>query len=150
MPGKKYQITLSSEERERLTKIVKTGTSPARSILRANILLHSDAAEERKPMTVVKLAELLQTTPTTVQNVRRKYAGQGLEATLNRKKRETPPVKPKVDGELEAHIIALCCSEPPAGYARWNLRLLADKCVELGYVDSISHTTIDRTLKKTN
>jgi hypothetical protein len=114
MPGKKYQITLSSEERDRLTKIIKTGTSSARSILRANILLHSDAVEQRKPgtsgsLTVVTLAELLRTTTTTVQNVRRDYAGQGLEATLNRKKRETPLVKPKVDGELEAHIIALCC-----------------------------------------
>ena len=101
-------------------------------------------------MTVVKLAELLQTTTTTVQNVRRDYAGQGIDATLNRKKRETPPVPPKGDGEQEAHIIALCCSEPPAGYARWNLRLLADTCVELGYVYALSHTTIDRTLKKTN
>jgi hypothetical protein len=150
MQAKKYQIKLSSEERNKLTKKIKTGKSSARSILRAHILLQSDAAEQRKPMTVEKLAELLQTAATTVQHVRRGYAEQGLEATLNRKKRETPPVPPKVDGELEAHIIALCCSEPPAGYARWNLRLLAGKCVELGYVDAISHTTIDRTLKKTN
>ena len=88
---KKYQINLSGEERNTLTKIIKTGKSSARSILRANILLQSDAAEQRKPMTVVKLAELLQTTTTTVQNVRRDYAEQGLDATLNRKKRETPP-----------------------------------------------------------
>jgi hypothetical protein len=101
-------------------------------------------------MTVEKLAATLQTTQTTVQNVRRGYAEQGLDVALNRKKRETPPVAPKVGGELEAHIIALCCGEPPQGYARWSLRLLADTCVELGYVDDISHMTISRTLKKTN
>jgi DNA-binding transcriptional ArsR family regulator len=148
MPTRKYPINLSSAERERLTKLIKAGKWPARVILRANILLQSDAAEQRKPMTVGKLAAALQTTPTTVQNVRRGYAEQGLDAALNRKRRETPPVAPKVDGELEAHIIALCCGKPPQGYARWSLRLLADKCVELGYVDGVSHTTVSRTLKK--
>lgn len=149
MPKRKYVIKLSNNERMLLTKIVKTGKSPARVILRANILLHSDSTVT-KPLSVAATANLFQTTPTTVQNVRTSYAKSGLDAALYRKKRTVPPVKPKVDGNLEAHIIALCCSNPPEGYDRWTVRLLADKCVELGYVDSISHMTVSRTLKKTN
>jgi hypothetical protein len=149
MPKRKYVIELTNEERTQLTKIVKTGKSPARVILRANILLHSDSSTA-KPLSVAETADLFQTTPTTVQNVRTSYAESGLNGALYRKKRTTPPVEPKVDGELEAHIIALCCTKPPEGYGRWTVRLLADKCVELGYVDSISHMTVSRTLKKTN
>lgn len=149
MPKKKYIISLSNEERMQLTKIIKTGKSPARVILRANILLSSDS-NVTKPLSVTASAELFQTSPTTVQNVRTSYIENGLAGTLYRKKRDTPPVKPKMGGELEAHIIALCCSEPPEGYERWTVRLLADKCVELGYVDSISHMTVSRTLRKTN
>ncbi len=149
MPKRKYVIELSNKERMLLTKIVKTGKSPARVILRANILLHSDSTVT-KPLSVAATADLFQTTPTTVQNVRTSYAESGLDGALYRKKRTVPPVKPKVDGNVEAHIIALCCSNPPEGYERWTVRLLADKCVELGYVDSISHMTVSRTLKKTN
>ncbi|MGI6451293.1 MAG: IS630 family transposase [Desulfitobacteriia bacterium] len=147
MPKRKYVIELSNKERMLLTKIVKTGKSPARVILRANILLHSDSTVA-KPLSVAATADLFQTTPTTVQNVRTSYAESGLDGALYRKKRTVPPVKPKVDGSVEAHIIALCCSNPPEGYERWTVRLLADKCVELGYVDSISHMTVSRTPKK--
>lgn len=101
-------------------------------------------------MTVAEIAEVFLTTPTTVQTVRTEYTQKGLEATLQRKKRETPPVPAKVTGDVEAHVIALCCSEPPEGYARWTVRLLADKCVELGYIESIDYSTISRTLKKMN
>ena len=72
----------------------------------------------------------------------------GLESTIYRKKRETPPVPAKVTGDVEAHIVTLACSEPPEGYERWTVRLLADKCVELNYVDSLSHMTVSRVLKK--
>jgi len=149
MPKKKYVIDLSDEERQQLRKIVKTGKSPAKVILRANIMLSSDV-NSSKSMTVAETAKLFETTPITVQNVRTAYAENGLDATLYRKQRMTPPVPAKVDGELEAHIIALCCSQPPEGYSQWSVRLLADKSIELGYVDSISHMTISRTLKKTN
>ncbi len=101
-------------------------------------------------MTVAEIANVYHTTPTTVQNVRTSYCEKGLEATIRRKKRETPPVPAKVTGEVEAHIIALACGKPPQGYSRWSLRLLADKTVELGYIDSISHSTISSILKKTN
>ena len=90
------------------------------------------------------------TSATTVQKVRTSYGEKGLEATVNRKKRETPPVEAKVTGDVEAHIIAMACGEPPKGYAKWTLRLLADKSVKLGYIDSISHTQVGRILKKTN
>jgi len=101
-------------------------------------------------MTVQEAAIAFNTSATTVQNVRTSYGKKGLEATLQRKKRETPPVEAKVTGEVEAHIIALACGDPPNGYAKWTLRLLADKSVQLRYIDSISHTQVGRILKKTS
>ena len=147
MPSVKYVIELSDADRKTLNDIVSKGQSPAKLILRANILLASDK-NNKKHMTVAEIANVFNTTPTTVQNVRTSYANNGLEATINRKKRETPPVPPKVTGDVEAHIIALACSEPPEGYSRWTVRLLADKCVELNYAESLSHMTVSRVLKK--
>lgn len=149
MPSIKYKIELSNGDRTELINIVTKGTSPARTILRANILLASDRQSE-KYMTVSEIAKTYHTSHTTVQTVRSSYCEKGLEATLNRKKRETPPVPAKVTGEVEAHIIALACGDPPEGYSKWTLRLLAEKTVELGYVDSISHVTVSTVLKKMN
>jgi hypothetical protein len=149
MPSIKYLIELTTTEHDTLTDLVTKGKAPARTILRANILLASDRNADRQ-MTVAEIADIYHTTPTTVQTVRSTYAEKGLEATITRKKQETPPVPAKVTGEVEAHIIALSCSEPPQGYSRWSVRLLANKCVELGFVDSINYSTISRTLKKTN
>ena len=149
MPSVKYYIELTDSDRKTLTDIVSKGQSTARAILRANILLASDR-NNRKHMTVAEIADAFSTTPTTVQTVRSTYATNGLDAAVYRKKRETPPVAPKVTGEVEAHIIALACGEPPTGYSKWSVRLLADKCVELNYIDSISHMTVSRVLKKTN
>ena len=97
-----------------------------------------------------EIVNVYRTTPTTVQTVRASYCKNGLEATINRKKRETPPIPAKVTGEVEAHIIALACGQPPEGYSKWTLRLLANKTVELGYIESISHVTVSTILKKTN
>jgi hypothetical protein len=149
VPSVKYIIELSDTDRKTLTDIVTKGSAPAKTILRANILLASDR-NNKKHMTVAEIAENYHTTPTTVQNVRTSYANNGLEATVSRKKRATPPVPPKVTGEVEAHIIALACGDPPEGYEKWTLRLLADKCVELNYAESLSHMTVSRVLKKTN
>ena len=149
MPSIKYVIELSNQEKVRLMEIVKKGNSPARTILRANILLASDKQSD-KYMTVSEIANAYRTTPTTVQTVRTSYCKNGLEATITRKKRETPPIPAKVTGEVEAHVIALACGQPPEGYSRWTLRLLADKTVELGYIESISHVTVSNILKKTN
>ena len=149
MPSIKYLIELSNQEKVRLMEIVKKGNSPARTILRANILLASDKQSD-KYMTVSEIANAYRTTPTTVQTVRASYCKKGLEATITRKKRETPPIPAKVTGEVEAHIIALACGQPPEGYSKWTLRLLANKMIELGYIESISHVTISTILKKTN
>ena len=149
MPTTKYLIELNDEERGKLLEIISKGNAPARTILRANILLASDR-NGKKPMTVQEVAAIYHTTPTTVQNVRTSYAEKGLDATLHRKKRETPPVPAKVTGDVEARIIALACSAPPKGYESWTLRLLADRIVELNILESVSHTTVDRVLKKTN
>ena len=149
MPSLKYVIELSAQDKAELIDIVTKGKSPARTILRANILLASDRGSERY-MTVSEISKAYHTTPTTVQTVRTSYCEKGLEATINRKKRETPPVPAKVTGEVEAHVIALACGEPPEGYSRWTLLLLADKAVELGYIESISHVTISTILKKMN
>lgn len=149
MPSYKYIIELSEEDRIELYDIVTKGTSSARKILRANILLASDRHSD-KYMTVSEIAKTYHTTPTTVQTVRSSYCEKGLAATINRKKRETPPVPAKVTGEVEAHIIALACSDPPEGYSKWTLRLLANKTVELGYIESISHVTVSSVLKKMN
>ena len=149
MPSVKYVIELSNQEKVRLMEIVKKRNSPARTILRANILLASDKQND-KYMTVSEIANAYRTTPTTVQTVRASYCKKGLEATITRKKRETPPIPAKVTGEVEAHVIALACGQPPEGYSKWTLRLLANKTVELGYIESISHVTVSNILKKTN
>lgn len=147
MPSVKYIIELSDADRKTLQEVVSKGKSSAKAILRANILLASDRNNKRH-MTVAEIAETYHTTPTTVQNVRTSYANNGLETTIARKKRETPPVPPKVTGDVEVHIIALACGDPPEGYEKWTLRLLADKCVELNYAESLSHMTVSRILKK--
>jgi transposase len=148
MPKNKYPICLSVEEREQLSALISKGTGAARSIRRAHVLL---LADENRPCGKLKdkeIARQMQVHMNTVLNIRKAYATQGLQAAIHRKKRTTPPVPPKVTGELEAKIIALSCSEPPAGRTRWTLRLLADKAVELQYIDSISYDTVDRILKK--
>ena len=149
MPSLKYVIELSAEDKAKLTDIIIKGKNPARTILRANILLASDRGNETY-MTVSEISKAYHTTPATVRNVRASYCEKGLEATINRKKRETPPVPVKVTGEAEAHVVALACGEPPEGYSKWSLRLLADRTVELEYIDSISHVTVSTILKKTN
>lgn len=146
MPIQKYDVSLSTTERKRLTKIVKSGKMPARTIMRANILLAVDR-NGKSPMTVQKAALAFNTSATTVQKVRACYGEKGLDATLNRKKRDTPPVAYKATGDVEARIIALTCTDPPKGFAKWTLRLLADRSVKLDYVDSISHIQVGRILK---
>jgi hypothetical protein len=149
----KYQslrITLTTEERNELEKIVSNGTAQAKEIRRANILLSVDESEGRKRMKDVVVARILGTTPQTICQVKKDYLQkQRVEDSIKRKKRVTPPVPAKIDGSVEAHIIAIACSNPPSGYGRWTLRLIADRMVELDYIDAISHTAVGKTLKKT-
>jgi hypothetical protein len=149
MPRVKYIVALSDSERQELRKLTKGGVSSARTILRANVLLMLDTGAKQK-QSVKEIARVLSTTATTVQTVKTSYCRQGLDAALNRKRRETPPVPAKITGDVEARIIALRCGDPPDGYSRWTLRLLADKAVEMEIVDAISYVSVGSILKKTN
>jgi hypothetical protein len=147
--NQKYTIELSDEERQHLEKIISSGIAPARMVMRAHILLKSDIKSMNSPMKYEQICAAFNVTPVTVLNVRKSFVEKGLQATLSRKKpeREYPHA---LDGEEEAHLIALACSEPPEGRKAWSLRLLRDRFVRLGHVDSISHETIRTALKKTN
>lgn len=145
-----YKVTLTSEEREQLTEITRTGTHAAKKIIHALILLNVDKgpfAGERQ--TNEDICKVLKIGMRTIDRVKKRFVEDGFEASL--KMAPTSRVYDKlVDGDMEAHLIALACGEPPKGFARWSLRLLADKLVELQIVESISYETVRRTLKKTN
>jgi len=147
---KKYIVRLSKDERQRLKKIIASGRGPARMFTRARILLKADQGFEGPGWPDEKISEALDVTVQTVERVRKQLVEEGLDAVLSRHEYQQKVSRKKIDGEIEAHLIALSCSDPPAGRARWSLRLLAEKIVELGYVDSISHEAVRQTLKKTN
>jgi hypothetical protein len=145
----KYHVTLTEEEREYLRSLIKSGRTAGYRLRHANILLALDETVEGRSWTDEKISEAYHTTQASIGNIRKRFVEEGFEAALERKKRETPPVI-KIDGEKEARIVALACSEPPEGHSEWTLRLLANKTVQLGIFDSISHTAIADCLKKTN
>ena len=146
---KKYVVRLSGEERERLETLIRKGKSPARRLLKARILLKADVSEAGEGWSDSRIIEALETSLSMVYRVRKQLVEEGFEAVLSRKQRATPAVARIFDGEKEAKLIALACSKPPKGRARWTLRLLENKVVELGIVDRASDSTIGRTLKKT-
>lgn len=149
----KFVLKLSEEEREALSRIAKgirgKQAIAAWKVVRAKTLLKCDEGEFGPGWTDQRIAESLDVTARSVQSWRKKAVLEGPDAALTRKARVTPPVAPKVDGRVEAHITKLACSSPPEGRNRWTLRLLADKVVELEIVDSLSHETVRQTLKKT-
>ena len=145
---KKYVVRLSGEERERLETLIRKGKSPARRVLKARILLKADVSEAGKGWSDNRIIEALETSPSMVYRVRKQLVEEGFEAVLSRKPRAMPAVARIFDGEKEAKLIALACSKPPKGRARWTLRLLENKVVELGIVDRASDSTIGRALKK--
>jgi transposase len=143
------EIKLTQEERRGLTAFTGSGKRSVKLLKRAEIILALDPSKGRSPVKEADIAEHTGVSRQTVQNVKKDFfASRDLTAFLQRKKRETPPVPPKVTGEVEARIIALACGQPPKGYSTWTLRLLADTRVELQYVDSLSHMTVSRLLKK--
>jgi len=146
--NKKYIVRLTAEERKELENLVKKGKTQAYRIKHANILLAVDA--DGPNLSDENSAGIFGCHQNTVRNVRQRFVEQGIEVALERKKRDKPPRELKIDGEKEAQLIAIACSEPPAGHARWTLKMLADKLVELDIVDAISDQTVRRTLKKTN
>jgi transposase len=151
MRGKTYRVHLTKDEEKRLRDITGKGVHPARQVTRARILLLlNEGTGEGNPVKVLKqseIAELCRCHTDVVYKVSKQYVEEGLERVLNRKKRETPPVPAKVTDEVEAKIIALSCSEPPAGYSRWTLRLLEERCKDILGIE-LSDTTIRGVLKK--
>ena len=147
--NQKYFVKLSRQEREYLEKLTSSGTAPARSLTRAHILLKSDCGPGGPSWSYDRICEAFNVSQLLVSRVRKGYVEQGLEATLWRKKPDRV-YEGCLDGEAEAHLIALACGEPPDGRSSWTLRLLASEMVRLEYVDAISHETVRQALKKTN
>jgi transposase len=146
---KKYPVILSDTERVQLKNLIAAGTAPARKLTHARILLKADQSPEGPAWVDEQVAEAVEVSQPTVSRVRKQYFEEGMEAALNRR----PPNREyhrKLDGKQEARLVALACSKPPQGQARWSLRLLADRMVELEVVEDISYQTVRRTLKKTN
>lgn len=145
------EIYLSEEEQVYLKSIVQKGVHPAKEITRARVLLMLDRTGKTDHVRYNRTAEYAGISVQSVYNMRDEYlANHDIEAYLTRKKRETPPVPAKVDGRVEAQIVALACSEAPEGHSRWTLRLLAEKAVSLNIVDSISYVRVQQILKKRN
>ena len=150
MPHKKYLVTLDAEERQHLGKLVSAGRRSARTLTRARILLKADQAPGGPAWDDARIAEALDCGQRTVERVRQRFVEHGLERALGRKPQDRPSRERKFDGAAEARLIALACSQPPQGRARWTLKLLADKLVELEVFESVSDETVRRVLKKTN
>ncbi len=145
--NKKYIVRLSQDERKVCTEVVKNLKGTSQKVRRAQILLKADA--DGPSWVDQKICEAFDCRVQTVENIRKQFVLEGFEAALERKKRSEPPTPAKLDGMQEAKLIALRLGKPPAGFGRWTLHLLADQLVELEVVDSISHETVRRTLKKT-
>jgi hypothetical protein len=146
---KKYVARLSAEERGYLDQLIRKGKGPAQRLMKARILLKADVGEGGEGWSDNRIIEALETSASMIYRVRKQLVEDGFEAVLSRKQRATPAVPPIFDGEKEAKLIALACSEPPKGRVRWTLRLLEEKVVELNIVDKASDNTIGRVLKKT-
>lgn len=145
---KKYQVKLSTAQREILKELISSGTIKVRAYKRARVLLLSDENRAGGAKPGSQIAKEVDLSLATVQRVRRQFGGQGLEAALSEKARGGAPRK--FTERDRAKITALACSQPPEGHARWTLRLLAEKMVELELLESISYDTVDKVLKKTN
>lgn len=147
---KKYTVTLTKDERELLGTLIAKGKHRSQKILNALILLGCDEGEyQEKRSTNEELSNVLCISMRKIDRVKKRFVLDGLDIALNGKKGNRVYAK-KVDGDFEAHLIALSCTKPPEGFSRWSLRLLADRVIELEYIDTISHETIRRILKKTS
>jgi transposase len=142
--NKRYVVGLTEEERDELKEMVSTGKHSARRIRWAHVLLKADAG-----WTDERICEAYLVSIPTVQRIRQKFVEDGIDVALGAHSTKPRPYARKLDGEQEAHLVALACSEAPEGHTRWTLRMLADKMVQLEYVDSLSHETVRQTLKKT-
>ena len=145
--SKHRTLFLTDEQREHLDNLIRSGNAPARVQTRARILLHTDRSQGNKGPDK-EVAQALRVNPATVLRTRKAFLDEGMDAALYDKPR--PGATPKITGQIEAQLVTLACSDAPAGHARWTLRLLADKMVELGYIESISNVAVYQRLEKTN
>lgn len=145
----RYKVTLTQREREELLSITKGGTHTSKKVIRALILLNCDEGEFSDKVNNENVVEVLKIGARTIDRLKKKFVEEGFEAALEDRP-TTRVYERKADGNVEAHLVALSCSKAPEGFTRWPLRLLADKMVELAYVDSTSHETVRRVLKKTS
>jgi hypothetical protein len=148
--SKKYVVRLTSAERVDLQRLVSVGKAAARKIIHAHVLLQADESPNGPGWPDTQISQVLSVHPNTVAGIRQRFVEKGVDAALNRRRQDHPSRQPKLDGKVEAHLIALRCGPPPEGRIRWMLQLLADKLVALKVVDSISHETVRRVLKKTS
>ena len=146
---KRYRVTLTSEERQQLRALVTTGKGAARKLVRARILLLADQAEGGPAKSDPEIIDALGCGRSTVERIRKQFVEEGLEEAIERKP-TTRVYERRLDGKAEAHLVAIACGAPPEGRSRWTLRLLGDQLVALGHVESVSHETVRRTLKKTS
>ena len=146
---KKYIVTLTEAERAMLQAMLSKGKAAARKLMHARILLKADASPDGPAWNDQHIAEGLDVGRATVERVRREFVEEGLDAALERRKPRRQYER-RLDGDGEAHLVALACQKPPEGRSRWTLRLLADRMVQLEYVEQLSYQTVRRTLKKTN
>ena len=151
MKSQKYTVELSENERKSLQKVVKSKSQKVSEErkTRAKIILCLDVNGD-KPLTPEQTAKKCKVHRESVYRIRKEFIAEGIERIIVRKKRETPPVEPKITGDIEAHIIATACSAPPEGKSRWTLQMIADKIILDGHVDYISDISIMNTLKKHN
>lgn len=145
----RYTIKLTKTEVEELKEIINKGSHTSQTFRVAYILLNCDQGKYSEKVTNEQISKILKVGMRTIDRVKKKFIEDGLEASLERRA-TTRVYEKKSDGDVEAKLVSLCCSEPPKGYAKWSLRLLADRMVELNYVESISHVTVRSVLKKTN
>ena len=146
----RYRVTLTKEERKELEAMTHRGKTHARKFIHARALLLCDADTDGPAWNVSDVAEALGVSSRSIEHLKERFVEEGFEAALERKAREKPPRDIIFDGAFEARLVALACSGTPEGHRRWTVRLLADKAVELGIADSISHMTVQRILKETN
>ena len=146
---KKYKVTLTGAEREQLAGLIAAGKAAALKLAHARVLLKADQADGSPAWTDERIAEAVEVSVATVERVRQRFVEQGLDAALSRKRQDRPSRQPVLDGAAEARLIALACSEPPAGRKEWTMQLLADKLVELRVVGAVCDETVRRRLKKT-
>jgi len=144
-------IMLNEKQREHLEKFAKNGVHSTHLVKRAKVILALDRSNKKEHLRITRISAQVGLSRQSVYEIRNAFLrSNSIDDFLTRKKRETPPVPIKITGDVEAHIIALACSEPPQGYARWTVRLLSARSVELNYIGSISHMSVNRLLKKRN